>query len=127
MYEDIVAKAPSKRAQQRIRIYAECVESEETPESLLKLYEVKDLKELVQHLVEYECGSPYEVDDRLTKDYRLFWRTMNKVDPHYCDTYERETPQEREKIHLPCVSCGRAASTIIEGKPYCLMCAKAVV
>jgi len=78
MYDDIISHAP-KQAQKRIRVYVETVEHEETPESLRELYGVADIKELVQHLVEYECGTPYVENDQLISDYRVFWSTLDKM------------------------------------------------
>jgi len=79
MYEDIVKHAPAA-ARQRIQIYAESVEEVEDPAELLEKYGVKDLKELVQHLVEYESGTPYDVGtDKLIPDYKLFWEMLDKV------------------------------------------------
>jgi hypothetical protein len=69
----------SADAQKRILVYAECVEEEETPESLAEMYDVKDVTELVNHLAEFESGTAYLVEDKLIRDYRLFWSVMGKV------------------------------------------------
>ena len=79
MYEDIVKHAPAD-ARQRIQMYVECVEEEEDPAELPEKYGVKDIQELVQHLVEYECGTRYDRStDKLIADYKLFWETLDKV------------------------------------------------
>lgn len=77
MYEHILKDA-SGPAQERIRRYIEsCIEGE-TPESLQRLYNVKDMEELVNHLVEYECGTRYTTEDPLINDY-LDWVLTNNL------------------------------------------------
>lgn len=76
MYEHILKYATGP-AQERIRRYiASCIEGE-TPESLQRLYNVKDMEELVNHLVEYECGTSYILEDPLMNDY-LDWVLSNR-------------------------------------------------
>jgi len=79
MYEDIIRRAP-RHVQERIRYYADAVEHDtsEYPK-LLEPYGVESVRELVQHLVEYECGTPYLDDDPLISDYKLFWSHMGKM------------------------------------------------
>ena len=77
MYEDSIKHAP-KKAQERIRIFAETVEQIDSPSKLQQFYRVRDLRELINHLVEYECGTPYMADDPLIGSYRAFWSTLDK-------------------------------------------------
>lgn len=90
MYEDIIKRAPPS-ARKRISEYAQCAEEEETSESLQQFYGVKDIKELVQHLTEFECGTAYDVaTDKLIADYTTFWRTLAKVNGETLpDRFER--------------------------------------
>lgn len=77
-FKDIVKHLPQD-AQKRIIVYAECVEEEENLDDLPEVYNVKDITELVRHLTEYEGGTPYLDEDRLIRDYRLFWSVMGKA------------------------------------------------
>jgi len=79
MYEDIIKYAP-KEAQERIRLFAETVEQSDSTSSFQKLYKVRDMRELINHLVEYECGTPYLLEDPLISSYRAFWNSMAKTD-----------------------------------------------
>lgn len=78
MYEDIIRYAP-KAAQERIRIFAETVEQIDSPARLQQYYHVGDLRELISHLVEYECGTAYIAEDPLISSYRGFWSTLDKA------------------------------------------------
>jgi hypothetical protein len=79
LFKDVVKHLPPD-AQKRVLVYAECVEEEETSESLAEMYDVKDVTELVNHLAEFESGkTPYLAEDKLIQDYKLFWSVMGKV------------------------------------------------
>lgn len=78
MYEDIIKHAP-KKAQERIRVFIETVEQTDSPTRMQQLYHVHDLRELINHLVEYECGTPYIIEDPLISSYRAFWDAMDKT------------------------------------------------
>lgn len=79
MYDNIIKHAP-KPAQARIVEYVQCVEEVEDLSDLPEKYGVKDIEELVQHLVEYECGTQYDTaTDALIRDYKTFWGVMDKI------------------------------------------------
>lgn len=76
MFDDIIKHA-SKDAQWRINEYVQCAMEEETLEDLPSKYGVKDFKEMASHLVQYECGQRYPAEDKLIKDYKLFWEVVD--------------------------------------------------
>jgi len=77
MYDEIISHAP-KDAQERIRTYADAVAHDVGDfKELLKPYGVESIKELVQHLVEFECGTRYLSNDPLIEDYQMFWSALS--------------------------------------------------
>lgn len=78
MYDDIVAHLPTK-ARKRVLIYAESVEEAHDTAELPEYYNVTGVRELVQHLAEYESGTAYPHDDKLIADYKLFWNVLGNV------------------------------------------------
>jgi len=76
LFDDIIKQAP-KDAQWRIAEYVKSATEEETVERLQRLYGVKDAREMASHLTQYECGQRYPVDDKLIKDYKLFWEVVD--------------------------------------------------
>lgn len=83
MYENIIRRAP-REAQDRICAYVEELEHEAGKhKEVLEAYGVKSIRELVQHLVEYECGTQYVAEDPIIIDYKFFWEVMNKESPQH--------------------------------------------
>jgi hypothetical protein len=77
-YYHIIAHL-SKPAQDRIMAYVnEIAQQNLTPSELYEHYQVQNLTELVQHLAEYESGTPYVLEDPLIQDYNQFSTSYHK-------------------------------------------------
>ena len=77
-YFSIIAHL-SEPAQQRIMAYAnEVAHKNFTPQELEEHLGVKTFLELVQHLSEYESGTPYILEDPLISDYNRFTLEHNR-------------------------------------------------
>lgn len=69
-YADIIRVLPEEK-QKRVAEYVDEAYHQGDPVST---YGVRTWKELVQHLVEFESGTPYVTDQPPIQDYLLYWK-----------------------------------------------------
>lgn len=73
-YANILKVLPLKKR----RKVAEYVDEAYHTTDQISIYGVRSWKQLVQHLVEFESGTPYLTDLPPIQDYLLYWKEAEK-------------------------------------------------
>lgn len=76
-YADIIRVLPAEKQ----RKVAEYVDEAYYLGDPITTYGVRSWKQLVQHLVEFESGTPYVTDMPPIQDYLLYWHTLEVTKP----------------------------------------------
>lgn len=74
-YADVIKVLPTKKRQK----VAEYVDEAYQLADPVTTYGVRSWKQLVQHLVEFESGTPYLTDRSPIADYLLYWKELENA------------------------------------------------